>query len=447
MTYLLQDCYKDSEGNYHDVLKVGYSGRSFKNSRENQYNTHNFGYKFLGEREGSEEFEKYLHNLFKEDRLDCEWFKYSEDLINTFWSISENDPEYVRYYILNYLVTTYDSLKERYLESLLSEFSSYPEYDESVCRKAILSVFWEVSSKEREYFENLEIGSDEVTDEIVLFYRTKRKNEKQLTREEFDEVQEKRRKSTKNILDGFDNLTIDQKQDYLETLKDSIKVSNYERNFVSISKNTNLPVYNYLIDIANERAWEVSQEHYQDEISVTRELAANKNFIQEKYKSREEVIVTDFLTNQFYTTGLFHEKMRRYCEFRDKYENDPEILEYLFFKIQDQRFRMFYDFYGTSGCSARNYREGELDQGWRNAAQEDRLKIEMDSRFKPGERYDLKTLKIMVQGIYDSLGIKKKAKASDLGQFFKISKTKVTVTDPNTLEKKVVEGFKIVGVL
>lgn len=29
MIYLLQDCYKDPNGEYHDILKIGYSNRSF----------------------------------------------------------------------------------------------------------------------------------------------------------------------------------------------------------------------------------------------------------------------------------------------------------------------------------------------------------------------------------------------------------------------------------
>ena len=60
MIYLLQDCYKDDKGEYHDVLKIGFSKDSFSRNRQGQYNTHNFGYKFLGEREGSCELENYL---------------------------------------------------------------------------------------------------------------------------------------------------------------------------------------------------------------------------------------------------------------------------------------------------------------------------------------------------------------------------------------------------
>ena len=273
--------------------------------------------------------------------------------------------------------------------------------------------------------------------EIVLFYRTKRKDEKQVTKEEFDEAQKNRRKETENLLNAFNKLSVEEKESFLRKLKESIEVSRYSKDFISISKNSNLPVYNYLIDIANERAWEVSQDHYQDEISVTTELLKNK-FEVEKYKSKEEVLVKDFLTNKFYTTGNFREKMKMYCEFRDKHGDNPEVLEHLAFRIKDQRFRLFYEYYGTSGCRAKSYQEGELERGWRDAAQEDKLKFVIFSRFKLGERYPMKEIKTMLADIYVELGIKKAAKATELGNYFKLIKTRITCPD-----KKVVDGYKL----
>lgn len=64
MIYLLQDCYLDDNDKVQKVLKIGYSDKPFKESRESQYNTHNFGYKFLSEKDGSRNLERYLHNLF-----------------------------------------------------------------------------------------------------------------------------------------------------------------------------------------------------------------------------------------------------------------------------------------------------------------------------------------------------------------------------------------------
>ena len=49
MIYLLQDCYKDENGKYHDVLKIGYSSKFFQKGRKSQYDSHNYGYKLLSE--------------------------------------------------------------------------------------------------------------------------------------------------------------------------------------------------------------------------------------------------------------------------------------------------------------------------------------------------------------------------------------------------------------
>lgn len=106
MIYLLQDCYKDGNGVYHDILKIGYSDKDFKDSRELAYNTHNFGYHLLFERPGDKELEKYLHNYFKKYQISTEWFTYAEEIINEFLEIEPED-EVINSPIVNYLKTTY----------------------------------------------------------------------------------------------------------------------------------------------------------------------------------------------------------------------------------------------------------------------------------------------------------------------------------------------------
>lgn len=69
---------------------------------------------------------------------------------------------------------------------------------------------------------------------------------------------------------------------YLGKLWDSITVSQYSNNFVSISEINNYPMYNPLIEIANERAFEVSQDDYQNSINITKALQDNE-FILDDY--------------------------------------------------------------------------------------------------------------------------------------------------------------------
>ena len=274
--------------------------------------------------------------------------------------------------------------------------------------------------------------------DIILFYRTIRKGSLR-NKEEFDRLQEERRNETNRLLNGFNKLGEEEKKSYVKKLKDGIQVSQYSGDFISISKHTNLPVYNSFIEIANERAWEVSQKDYQDKINVTKALESVTSEISEYYDEYEK-IAQDFLDNHFYSTGLFTEKMRMYCEFMDSYLGNREIEDIIYFKIKDERFRKYYNFYGTKGCSARNYQEGNLEESMIDCSKEGELRKVIYNFFRLGQGYTLKEIKEKLRVIYRNLGITSKTpKATDLRKYFKL--TRVKFTDPVT--KKRIEGYKL----
>lgn len=274
--------------------------------------------------------------------------------------------------------------------------------------------------------------------DITLFYRTIRKVSLR-DKEEFDKLQEERRNETNRLLNGFNKLGEEEKKSYVKKLKDGIQVSQYSGDFISISKHTNLPVYNSFIEIANERAWEVSQKDYQDKINVTKALENITNDISEYYDEYEK-IAQDFLDNRFYSTGLFTEKMRMYCEFMDMYKGNREIEDIIYFKIKDERFRKYYNFYGTKGCSARNYQEGNLEESMIDCSKEGELRKAIYNFFRLGQGYTLKEIKEKLGIIYRNLGITSKTpKATDLKKYFKLTRVKFT----NSVTKKRIEGYKL----
>ena len=271
---------------------------------------------------------------------------------------------------------------------------------------------------------------------IIVFYRTKRKGEKDLTWEEFEKAQNQRREETRNLLNGFNKLSLSEQSSYISKLKRDSEL--YVHDFVSVSKNTNKPVYNTLIDIANQRAWEVSQKDYQDTLSVTRAFQ-EAGFESEECHSTEEIIAQDFLDNYFYATGIFSEKMKMYCEFCDSNGDNLAIMKIIDAKITDPKFKEFYKYYGTKGCSARRYRENELISGWNDITKESQLLSSICVEFKLGEKYTLKEIKTKLDRIYKSLDLSRKAKATDLGKYFNLIRVKFS--DPIT--KKRIEGYKL----
>ena len=260
---------------------------------------------------------------------------------------------------------------------------------------------------------------------IIIFYKTKRKDDKDLTEEEFKKTQEERRKSTDTLLNEFNRMSLEGQKEYLQKLKDSIELARYERDFISISKKTNLPVYNSFIEISQERGWEVSQKDYQDKISVTKSLESLTSDISE-YQSDLEKEVQDFLDNKFYKTGLFHEKMKMYCEFMDKHNGNKEVSDIIYYKIKNSDFRKYYNFYGTSGCKAKEYIKKNLELGMIDVSKENELSSVVHKKFQVNSRYTLKEIKSVLQDIYRDLGITSKAKATDLGNYFNLSSVSIT---------------------
>ena len=82
-----------------------------------------------------------------------------------------------------------------------------------------------------------------------------------------------------------------------------------------------------------------------------------------EYQSDLEKEVQDFLDNKFYSTGIFKYKMRMYCEFMDKHNGNQEVSDSLYFRIKDDRYRRYYNFYGTSGCTAKKYVKKLIEEG------------------------------------------------------------------------------------
>ncbi len=243
---------------------------------------------------------------------------------------------------------------------------------------------------------------------ITIFYKTTRGI---ISKSDFTKEQLKKKKESQIILDTFSKMDVEAQAVYLKKLKDSIKVSQYSEDFISISKITNLPVYNPLIEISNERAYEISQEDYQDSINVTKALETVG------FKSD-----SNFL-DKFNSLTTFKSKLQFYCEYSDKHPG-------LYLKLSDPCFHKYYSYYGTAGCAAHKYLKKSLEKDFK---QIDTLEARIKSKFIPGMRMTRETIKVKLQQIYDSLNLNKKAKATDLNKYFQLIRTTVNSTG----------GFKI----
>lgn len=275
---------------------------------------------------------------------------------------------------------------------------------------------------------------------ITLIYKTTRKGNL-VPRDEFDAAQERRRQRTKSLLSLWNRLEDNgEKNVLLGKCVADIIVSAYSNDFVSIKEGSYL-VPNKLVELANERAWEVVQEEYQNNISVTRMLER----CTDKTISKVELMQSDreadeFLEKRFYSTGNFQKKMEAFCEFMDNYKDHPEVLNSVLRRI-DPKFNNFYSLFGTDGCRALNYRELDLTQKLKHYSKSSALKVKVLEVFNIGEKYLKKTIKEMLVKIYDDLELLgKNAKATDLLEWFEVKGYQATVNH------KRVSGYEILSV-
>ena len=110
--------------------------------------------------------------------------------------------------------------------------------------------------------------------------------------------------------------------------------------------------------------------------------------------------------------------MKMYCEFMDKYNGNKEVSDIIYFKIKDPKYRKYYNFYGTKGCSSKDYEEKKLELGMIDVSKESELSSVVYKKFQIGSRYTLKEIKLVLQNIYRDLGITSKPKATDLDKYF-----------------------------
>ena len=272
---------------------------------------------------------------------------------------------------------------------------------------------------------------------ITLYYRVL-SSSNILTKEDFDLTENQKRDATKTLLDGFDLLTPKQQKEYAQKLKDSIEVSKYSRDFVSISSKTNMPVYNKFIELADRRAWKISQVDYQDSINVTKALSELSYDLSEGISQDYEIILQNFIY-EFEGTNKFSEKLRIYCEYLDNYKNNIFIFDNIRIFVKEPEYQKYYDFYGTSGCKSKEFVKKNLEKGFINNIREDSITI--NSIFNIGVSYTKKDIKQKLKDIYSSLGISKTPKATDLEKYFVIDEVKIS--NPKTGKRE--NGFKLIS--
>ena len=217
----------------------------------------------------------------------------------------------------------------------------------------------------------------------------------------------------------------------------------------NLTRTTHLNIYEYL-----------KEKNLDSYSGVNYKLDENSNIIPIKYNKLDLYYQTNIINKnldieteptgiddldnfieEFYSTGNFSNRMKAYCEFVDQYGKNNYIMGIVDIRIPDPKFKSYYNLFGTSGCRARSYRDDRINTIIDSRIKINSLSTKVSEMFKIGKRYSRKDIKLLLSQIYNSLEIKKIAKANDLEKWFEVKEVKF----PDATGKWI-HGFEILAI-
>lgn len=242
--------------------------------------------------------------------------------------------------------------------------------------------------------------------------------------EEFKAWVDKKVKDTNNLLWTYQKTVEEGNNEARDTLVSRLNTlvndHNYRDDYISINQHAGskpIPVFNSLVLIAEQRAFDIQQLDYADRFSIMDCILDQFDIEQE-----QSLEVQMFIDN-FERISDFNKKLKYICTTDKKFSNAE--WEFIFSEIPNA-FRNLFLGLGPERCKALGYNYtkalAEYDVKFFDM---DLLRNELNLNFPIGLRITSSDAKSKLRDIYRKLGYKKTPKATDLGNYFELKETRV----------------------
>lgn len=251
------------------------------------------------------------------------------------------------------------------------------------------------------------------------------------TREEADEAEFNR--VIKSKVD-FSELTIAQYQTLPPELKDLqrknllniSKTIGNETFYLSYNEAEDSFVYNKLAELSDRLSFEVQNHTYRNGLMVRKELIATDKFNLAENQAYEAF--SEYLRGEIQRTS-FREKMKDYLTYK---ESDNRWVRLLSLRLseENERLRSYYDLLGADRIRALSCDEANLKKEVAAISKEGSIEHSLKQQLHTGQRISKADLKGLIQQVYNSQGVKKTAKATDITKFgFDTKEVKIKIRD------------------
>lgn len=289
-----------------------------------------------------------------------------------------------------------------------ADFYSDNAYSYIFANPHVESLTIDVSVDIQQIIGRQRLDSNPFKNKATLFFKTKASD---MTEEALNESIRQKNEKTNRQIENFDSAP--HKTDFIEGLN---KKPNHKENYCCISKDdkgNQVIEKNPLLELADRRAWEITNKIYNNDFSMFTALRANMTVTKET--DCDDPRIRD-LFQKWNDLKCFRDRAVFYCKVS---EEIPEVLDKCFFI--PGKYRDYYEALGKEGMEQFGWREDYIKNAIAPIPFEQRPNNEILEKLKEklevGKFYTKAEVKELLCRIFKDLGLKGKPSASDISYY------------------------------
>lgn len=306
-----------------------------------------------------------------------------------------------------------------------ADFYSDNAYTYIFANPKIESLTIDVSVDIQQIIGRQRLDSNPFKNMATLYFNTKASD---MTEEAFNESIRLKNEKTNRQIENFNSAP--HKEEFIEGLN---KKPNHKENYCCISKDENgnqVIEKNILIELADRRAWEISNKIFNNDFSMFTALSVNMNVTKDTDSDDSEVKA---IFREWNEMKSFKDRAFFYCE---ACKDIPEVLDKCSFI--PTKYKEYYEALGEEGMKELGWREDYIKNAIAPIPFEqrpnDKIMERLRAKLEIGKFYTKTEIKELLCNIFKELGLKGKPSASDISFYIDCEE-----------KSKRMDGKKVVG--
>ena len=306
-----------------------------------------------------------------------------------------------------------------------ADFYSDNAYTYIFANPKVESLTIDVSVDIQQIIGRQRLDSNPFKNMATLYFNTKKSD---MTEEAFNESIRLKNEKTNRQIENFNSAP--HKEEFIEGLN---KKPNHKENYCCISKDKNgnqVIEKNILIELADRRAWEISNKIFNNDFSMFTALSVNMNVTKDTDSDDSEVKA---IFREWNEMKSFKDRAFFYCE---ACKDIPEVLDKCSFI--PTKYKEYYEALGEEGMKELGWREDYIKNAIAPIPFEqrpnDKIMERLRAKLEIGKFYTKTEIKELLCNIFKELELKGKPSASDISFYIDCEE-----------KSKRMDGKKVVG--